>query len=182
MVGRDLLYGMACGLLLGLVLLTGLAFHGNSGQPFLPPLGPLLGVRYEVAGLLNSVDNGLFDALFFLFLLFILRALLRKPWMAAIAYVAVLGFIDAYGTTTPWVDYPVSMLFQAVFAFILLRFGLMAAISAAVCLQLLESCPATLDFSAWYVGLSLIPPVIVALIAVYGFRISLAGRPLIGDE
>jgi hypothetical protein len=40
--------------LLGLVLLTGLAFHGNSGQPFLPPLEPLLGVRYEVAALLNS--------------------------------------------------------------------------------------------------------------------------------
>jgi serine/threonine-protein kinase len=182
LVGRDLLYGMACGLLLGLVVLTGTAFHGNSGQPFLPPLEPLLGVRYEVAGLLDSVDSGFFNGLFFLFLLFVLRALFRKQWLAAIAYVAVLGFIQAYGTTTPWVDYPVSMLYQAVDAFILLRFGLMAAISAAVCLQLLESCPATLDFSAWYVGLSLIPPVIVALIAVYGFRISLAGRPLIRDE
>jgi serine/threonine protein kinase len=182
MVGRDLLYGMGCGLLLGLIVLAATAFHGNSGQLFLPPLSPLLGVRYEVAGLLNSVDSGLFNALFFLFLLFILRALLRKQWMAAIVYVAVLGFIQAYGTTTPWVDYPVSMLYQAVFAFILLRFGLMAAISADVCLQLLESCPATLDFSAWYAGLSLIPPVIVALIAVYGFRISLAGRPLIEDE
>jgi serine/threonine-protein kinase len=182
LVGRDLLFGMAGGLLLGLVLLTGVAFHGNSGQPFLPPLEPLLGVRYEAAGLLNSVDNGLFDALFDLFLLFILRALLRKPLIAAIAYVGAAGFIQAFGTTTPWVDYPLSMLYRAVYAFILLRFGLMAAIAAAVCLQLLESGPATLDFSAWYVGLSLIPPVLVALIAVYGFRISLAGRALIRDE
>jgi predicted Ser/Thr protein kinase len=182
LVGRDLLYGMACGLLLGLLALAATAFHGNSGQPFQPPLQPLLGVRYEVAGLLNSVDNGLFNGLFYLFVLFVLRALLRKQWMAAIVYVAVLGFIQAYGTTTPWVDYPVSMLYEAIFALILLRFGLMAAISADFCLQLLESCPATLDFSAWYVGLSLIPPVIVALIAVYGFRISLAGRPLIGEE
>jgi serine/threonine-protein kinase len=181
LVGRDLLCGTGCGLLLGLVVMIGTAFHGNSGQPFLPPLEALLGMRYEVAGLLNSVDNGLFNALFFLFLLFVLRALLRKPWLAAIVYIAVLGFIQAFGTTTPWVDYPVSMLYQAVFAFILLRFGLVAAISAAVGLQLLESCPATLDFSAWYVGLSLIPPAIVALIALYGFRISLAGRPLIRD-
>jgi len=183
LVGRDLLYGMACGLLLRPLTLTGRFFHGHSGQPILPPLEPLLGVRYEVAGLLNAVVSGIFMGLFFLFLLFVLRALLRKTWLAAIVYVAVLVFIfGSLEATTPWLNYAIFTLYQAVFVFILLRFGLMAAITAAVCLNLLESCPATLDFSAWYVGLSLIPPVIVALIAVYGFHISLAGRPLIGDE
>jgi hypothetical protein len=38
-----------------------------------------------------------------------------------------------------------------------------------------------LDFSSWYIGLALIPPVVVALIALYGFRTALAGRPLIPE-
>jgi len=182
LVGRDMLYGMGFGLVLGLIQLAGTALHGNSGQPFLPPLAPLLGVRYEMAGLLNAVNIGLFTGLLVLFLLFVLRVVLRNQWIAAAVYAAVLGFIRVYGTTTGWVDYPVALALEAVFALILLRFGLTAAIAASVCLAMLEACPAAPEFSVWYAGLALIPPAVVALIAVYGFRIARAGRPLIQPE
>jgi hypothetical protein len=140
-----------------------------------------MGVRYEFGKLLGAFDNALFDALFYFFVLFGLRVLLRKQWIAAIAFVMIMSFITTFGTSTPWVDYPVAAVEVAVFAFVLLRFGLLAAMAADGCIQLLEACPPTLDFSSWYLGLALIPPALVALIAVYGFRISLAGRPLIRE-
>jgi hypothetical protein len=45
-------------------------------------------------------------------------------------------------------------------------------------LNLRTACPPTLDLSAWYIGLVPIPLLAVAFIAIYGFRTSLAGRPL----
>ena len=60
----------------------------------------------------------------------------------------------------------------------LLRFGLLASIVALTSLGLLSACPPTLDLSAWYIGLVPIPLLAVAAIAIYGFRTSLAGRPL----
>jgi hypothetical protein len=45
-------------------------------------------------------------------------------------------------------------------------------------LDLLSACPPTLDVSAWYAGLVPIPLLAVAAIAIYGFRATLAGRPL----
>jgi hypothetical protein len=69
-------------------------------------------------------------------------------------------------------------IFFGAVTFVLLRFGLLAAIAAHVSYYLLQTYPPTLDLSAWYVGLMPIPLLAVAAIAIYGFRTSLAGRPL----
>jgi serine/threonine-protein kinase len=182
LVGRDLLYGMGFGSVLAGLLLVETAFHGNSGQPYLPDLDALNGVRYELSFLLNGLDNAVFAGLLSLFILFLLRAVLRKQWLAMILFVAISALAQAFGSSTPWVDYSVAAASAAVVAFVLLRFGLLAALSANACLQFLESCPPTMDFSSWYFGLAMIPPILVALIAIYGFRIALAGRPLIPES
>jgi len=118
----------------------------------------------------------------FFFLLFLLRVLLRKQWIATTAFVAITAVVSVLGSATPWFDILASAIFLAVLAFVLLRFGLLAAIVAYASLELLNVCPPTLDFSAWYIGLVPIPLVVVALIAIYGFRTSLAGRPLLKVE
>jgi hypothetical protein len=61
--------------------------------------------------------------------------------------------------------------------FVFVRFGLLAWVFANYfghCLQF----PLTTDSSAWYFGTSLLVLVVLAAIAVYGFRIALAGRPM----
>jgi len=182
LVGRDLLYGMGFGILTVGLQLAGTAFGGDGGQPFMPALESLMGVRYELSNLLNALNSAVFGGLLNLFILFLLRVVLRKQWIATFAFVAIASVTQAFGSSTPWVDYPVAAITGLVAAFILLRFGLLAAMSATACLQLLESCPPTLDFSSWYIGLALIPPAAVALIALYGFRTALAGRPLIAEN
>ena len=45
--------------------------------------------------------------------------------------------------------------------------------------QILLFAPPPQDFSTWYTGPMLLPLVAAALIAYYGFRMSLAGRRLV---
>jgi len=46
----------------------------------------------------------------------------------------------------------------------------------------LGSSPLTLDVSRWYSGYSLVVLLLVAALAAWGFRTTLAGRPLLKDE
>ena len=176
LVGRDLLYGAGCGMLSGMLVVIETALRG--GEPSFPPLGALMGVRYEVAQMLSTVPNALLSSVLFFFMLFLLRVLLRKQWIATAAFLAITAVVPVIGSATLWLDIVEGALFFALFAFVLLRFGLLAAIAAYMCFVLLSTCPPTLDLSAWYIGLVPIPLVAVAVIAIYGFRTSLGGRPL----
>jgi serine/threonine-protein kinase len=176
LVGRDLLYGAACGALgpvLG-VLYTAL----RGGEPSLPSLSALLGVRYEAAQMLMAVPGALLSSMIYFFMLFLLRALLRKQWIAGPAFVIIMSVVPAIGSATMRLDIMEGAIFFGAVAFVLLRFGLLAAIVAYVSYNLLATFPPTLDLSAWYIGLVPIPLVAVAAMAIYGFRASLAGQPL----
>jgi serine/threonine-protein kinase len=45
-----------------------------------------------------------------------------------------------------------------------------------------EDLGSLLNFSAWYAGMAVMPFVMIALLAVYGFRVSLGGRRLLKQE
>ena len=183
LVGRDLLYGIGFAALLNLTGAAATALHGHNHEPVFPPLNALLGVRAEVAGVFGAVPSAILIALLWFFMLFVLRLVLRKDWIAAAAFVLLLLLVIAASnaTTTPWVDTPLSALALAIFAFALLRFGLLAAIVNVTAGQIL-ALGALLDFSAWYAGMALLPFVMIALVAVYAFRVSLAGRTLFKPE
>jgi serine/threonine-protein kinase len=181
LVGRDLLYGTVFGAVLTFSDALAVAAHGNNNQPAFPQLNALLGVRAELAGVIASVRDGIFTAVLFLFLLFLLRLLLRKEWIAGAAFVAIISLATNFGTTTPWVDYPVAVVAFAIFAFALLRFGLLAGIVTSSVGQLL-SLSGVLDFSAWYAGVAVMPVVLAVLLVIYGFRTALGGRTLFTQE
>jgi serine/threonine-protein kinase len=181
LVGRDLLYGIGFGALLNLGTAAAVALHGHSRQPVFPLLNALEGVRSEVAGVIVSVPAAIFTALLFFFMLFLLRLVLRKDWIAGAVFVLIITLATTISSTTPSVDYPLNALGMAVFAFALLRFGLLAAIITSTTLQIL-ALGWLLDFSAWYGGMAVLPFVLIALLLVYGFRVSLAGRTLFKQE
>jgi serine/threonine-protein kinase len=181
LVGRDLLYGVVLGLGLNLTNLLAAGLHGNSGRPMAPDLDPLLGVRWGVRAVIAAVPPAIFDVLLFFFLLFVLlfvlRLLLRREWIAAVVFVALLGFAVTLGTTTPAVDYPMAFVGFAIFAVSLLRYGLLATIIASGVGQL-AGAACLLDYSAWYAPMAALPILVVAAMAVYGFRASLGGQRL----
>jgi hypothetical protein len=61
---------------------------------------------------------------------------------------------------------------------LLFRFGLLAAVVAEFFLGLIFAYPMSLDYSSWYSGSTALVLVVFAGMAIYGFRASLAGRPI----
>jgi hypothetical protein len=117
----------------------------------------------------------MFFALATAMLFFLLRVILRKEWLAAAVFVlffAVPSFLDG-----GLISGAFALVVAAVVIFLFLRFGLLALVFANYfghCLQF----PLTTDSSAWYAGTSLFVLSVLAALAIYGFRIALAGRPM----
>ena len=65
--------------------------------------------------------------------------------------------------------------------FLTLRFGLLAAAIFSGLSQMLSQAALTYRFDEWYGQSSLVATAIVAIIVLYGLRVSLAGRPLLGS-
>ena len=61
---------------------------------------------------------------------------------------------------------PLNAIAFRIFAFALLRYGLLAAIVASATGQILELA-GSLDFSTWYVGMAAMPVVAIVLLAAY---------------
>jgi serine/threonine-protein kinase len=178
LVGRDLLIGAAAAALFAIIQYVQVACHGAAGAPGSPALDALIGPRQSIYRLSQFVTNGLFSSVFLFFVFFVLRVILRKQWLATAAFIlcTATGFIGSPGGQ--WIDRPFHVLYAALFAFILLRFGLLALMVAIATQGVLSDVPWTADVS----GLNLAAMALVALVAVYGFRTSLAGRPLFSGD
>jgi hypothetical protein len=152
------------------------------GRPYFPTLNAVSGIRWTAGAALEMFGSALFVVLLYLFLMFVLRALLRKTWLYTGVFILLAAGLESAGTSRPWVDVPLGLAVVAIMTFVLLRLGLLATIVAYAVPQILLNLPITLDSSSWYFGLSMIPIVLVAAVAIYGFRISLAGRKILRSE
>jgi hypothetical protein len=182
LVGRGLLYGAIFASIWSALTLLRLGLHGPSGEPVMTLLDPLNSLRLFAAAALTVVASSLFGPLLILFLLFVLRVALRKEWAAAIVCSLIVGLLNSSGTAYPAVDLPINLIQAAMVVLVMLRFGLVPAIAGSLLSDFLLGVPRTLDFSLWYAHMGMLPVVLVALVAIYGFRVSLAGRPLFKAE
>jgi serine/threonine-protein kinase len=178
LVGRDLLIGAAAAALFAMISYAQMACHGASGAPDTPALGMLTGLRQSLFLVSQSVCNSLFTSIFFFFVFFVLRVLLRKQWLATTAFVLFTAGAFMSSPGGQWIDKPFHLVYAALCAFILLRFGLLALIVALAAQNSLSDVPWTAEMSA----LNLMAMGSVALIAVYGFRTSLAGRSILRGD
>jgi hypothetical protein len=136
----------------------------------------------SIAGNLSAVVEG---SLEYFLTLFLLRALLRKPWLAAIAFVVAWVLVTLLLTNVGSLP-PLSFVFLiglwtltlSLLVFIMLRFGFFALIVTTFVLNSVTSAFLTSDFSAWYGQSSLAVLFVVGAMAVWGFRLSLASRAL----
>ncbi len=191
LVGRDILVGLLVGVVLCLIdALRPLLIQWLGFPPPRPSQGvpdTLLGGRYIVATLLNL--HYIWLGPLILFVLFILRVLFRRQWLAAFAFIALLTipryFAPPSGLTgiglllftVTWAILPIVLIVVS------LRFGLLALCAAAFAqFFLADEFTITLDVSTWYVGASFTAMGVVIAVAGYAFHTALAGRPLFTDE
>ena len=176
LVGRDLLYSVGIGGLLGVLSLI----RTPSAEPRFPSLAALSGVTAITGDVLAIFGNALISVLLIFFLLFILRVAVRNEWLAVVAAVAVITLISVAqnGFRPPDLPFLLSVVNTAILMVVILRIGLIAAMFAAATEDIL-SLQHTLDVSAWYAGATAVPLILLALLALYGYRTSVAGRRLI---
>jgi serine/threonine-protein kinase len=148
-----------------------------------PQSGPqleLLGARTMVADLTQILIGAPFFWLAFLFVLVLLRGLLRKEWAAAVAIVILVAVIAVAGIPSDAAGLVTPVIFLSLSVFLLMRFGLLAMLANYVIHSLLTDFPLTTQASAWYAGISLAGILLIATIAFYGFYTSFGGRPILG--
>ena len=178
LVGRDLLYSVGIGALLGLLNLLQATLRNPSSPPLFPDLTTLAGVIPIVSSMFAALGADVINCLLFFFVVFVSRVALRKEWLAVAATVVTIAVIDYAPGNMRLSDLPFEIALVGILTVAILRFGLIAAIFAYATESTLRL-PHTLDFSAWYAGTTMVPLILLALLAIYGFRTALGGRRLI---
>jgi serine/threonine protein kinase len=181
LVGRDLVVGVAFGVGLALWGLLGGFAEGWFGkippEPSTPGLIGLLGLRSSVGWILIRVASDLGVALALFFLFFLLRLLLRRDWVAGTVFVLIFTAFSLLGKY-PLVDTVFGAVFFAAIIVILKRFGFFPMAGFFVAQDVLGSLIQTMHFTAWYAPSTIVAILFVVALAIYGFKISLAGQAI----
>jgi serine/threonine-protein kinase len=186
LVGRDVLIGCAAGPLVAAAAIVSLVLPEWRGQPasvvFADFYGVVYGIQAVVPLLVWRAAQAVVAGLLCVFLLLVLRLVLRSPWAAAAVFVfgtsAIFGF--AAGTDHFVITFSSSVINLAAFVWLIVRFGLLAAVAQFYVWGLFIFFPVTGDLSAWYAGGGVTALVVLAALTLYGFTTALGGRPALG--
>jgi serine/threonine-protein kinase len=182
LVARDVLAGLALGL--GVLLSTWVA---ESTPWFASPsmLGTnvvtvLSSPRHLAFSLLLGLCLAVVYSVSMLFILYLLRILLRREWLAQLALFAFL-FLPTFaiegGSLVAGI---VAALLASMVGVALARFGLLTTAVLFATFLGLARVPLTFDWSAWYFGRSLAALLLFTSALAGSFYFSLGGKPLFG--
>jgi hypothetical protein len=181
LVGREVLVAILTGLLPWVLGAAILLANQNERVPAGAPLG------WPVTGRLigSTVGRGIIIAVFAgllgFFMLFLLRVLLRRRWLAvAVLTVIIVLSLAPYDSRFFFVAPSIAIVAGFMVA-TLVRLGLLAAVTAALVFTL-TFFVSTARFTTWYGQLPLVNVVIVIAIALWAFRASLGGRPVFRES
>ncbi len=184
LVGRDLLIGCAIGVIY--ILLDHLSFLVPDwlGVPHPEPDASrpeiFAGARAVIPIVCSAPIRAAEFGLLILFILFLLRLLLRSQWAATAVFLAFFATLSALGSESPLLGGIFGALVWGLPLLSLVRFGLLATTAGIFTCFILEWFPVTMQLSAWYSGMGLLGAGLVLILTVAAFRISLADRPLFG--
>jgi serine/threonine-protein kinase len=179
LVGRDILFGVMLGVLWILIFqLRYIAMMRMGAAPGIGETDYLAGGREALGAWLMQVPSSIIGTLQFFFLLLGLKVLLRKDWLAAIAFIAIFVLLQGLSSQYPAVEVPALILVYAVAVVIVYRFGLVPLACAIFTINMMANLPITADFSAWYMPTSALAVLSVVALAGWGFYHSLGGEPI----
>ena len=184
-VGRDVLMGCTYGTVFALVFHIPRVAGGWLGavppRPDLPvhpaELIALRGVKESVGELFSVQVNISSHILYLIGALVLLKLICRRTWLAvgihAILYVFVYASIGlGMVGIALWIG---------LWYLIFFRFGWVSILVGTFTNDLLNGYPLTINLSAWYAHASILVAVVCLALTVYGFKVSLAGRPAFKD-
>lgn len=186
-VGRDFLYGAVAGLGIAALSLTQSVILPVLGQP--PPVPQpcdvdmLMGISAALGDMLLLTINALQSAGVTLFLLVVMRMLLRS-WLAAtvvaVVFFMLLNAAQFSGSATLVFDVVFSAGIIIMLVAIVVRLGLLASIVTFYCFQLLNAVPLTASLGAWHARPTIVALLLTLVFVLGGFYLARGGAPLFG--
>ena len=128
------------------------------------------------------IPNALQGTLIFFFVLFLLRVLLRRQWLAVVVFVAMWATMNSLQGDYIAVQAPAMVLVYGLAALAVVRFGLVTLAAGIFTADVLLNVPFTLDFSNWYAGSTAFVLLSILALTGWGFYTSLAGQRLLKDD
>ncbi len=185
LVGRDILVGLACGSLFFLLSRGRFALPAWLGHPAATPdiweIDALGGLRAWVFPAGEAIIAAVEEALVTLVILVMMRILLRRPWAAALALMAIVWAVfslEAWDRLGPLALLPGAAL-AAILVGVTLRHGLLALCACILTSELLGSLGLSLDWGTWYARPGVLALLLIAGLTVFATRAALAGRSLL---
>jgi serine/threonine-protein kinase len=177
LVGANVLAGVAIGIGVGLI-------SAVAPRPATVVVALPVDLRGSVAWLAAMVQGGISAALLLTLLWLLFRIPTRRNWLASVLMVGVTLALVA-----PMLGAGLPLLLGAgvgvsTFTLIIARFGVLAATIyyfTFYCITI-GAAPWTTNISAWYARPAMLAIGAILALAIYGFRTTLAGRPLWRDE
>lgn len=180
LVGGNLLAGAAVGMGFGLML-------GPSGNPTRNVSLPVDGSG-SVAWLASQVLTAVAVTLLFTLLWLLIRIPARRDWLASVLMILVILAVAApQSIAAGW-----GALLGALGVFIIFGLGTLVLVRLGVLAMVaflftyycavVGNAPWTTSVSVWYARTMMLAIAAILAVAIYGFRTTLAGRPLWRDE
>jgi predicted Ser/Thr protein kinase len=147
-------------------------------------LDQLMGTRFIGSAGFAALHHGLILAVQAFYLMFLCRACLRRPWLATLAFVGLVAPLQAAASFSQgnWIGAIAMVLIVVIMVLMMVRFGLLALVVTGTVGVFIERGLLTNDFGAWYGESSLVVVVVVSALALWAFRTSLGGRPLLSAD
>jgi serine/threonine-protein kinase len=176
-VGRDILFGVALGVVWILVFqLRYIPMMRMGAAPNLFSTEGLMGGREALGAWLRQWPQSIQTTLIFFFVLFGLKVLLRKEWIAIIVFVAIFALRPGLTSSYIAVELPAQILVYAIAVLIVVRFGFVSLACAIFTIDLIGNVPFSADFATWYMTTSILAMLSVVALAGWGFYHSLGGE------
>ena len=137
----------------------------------------LLDTRGLAGGLLLGLINRVLAGMALTFILMLFRVVLRRQWLAAAALI-LLWAVGGFASANSWIVAVSAILFSALFAATLLRFG--GLLPTIVCFFVGNDLTDLLmgNFSTWYANTTVLLVLVILALTAYAFHTAVAGRPL----
>lgn len=179
LVGRDILFGVILGVVWILTFqIRSIPMMRLGASPYLFATEALMGGREAMGAWLRQWPQSIQSTLVFFFVLFGLKVLLRKEWIAAIVFVAIFALPRGLTSTFMAVELPAQVLVYAIAVLIVVRFGFVPLAVAIFTVDLSSNIPFSADLSTWYMPTSILALLSVVALAGWGFYHSLGGVPV----
>src|SRR5262245_35804471 len=181
LVGREILIGSVLGAFIVTTVGVGSRAPAWFGLPTEVPSGnnlvALLGIRSLLGTVIDIHVHSLLGVMQGLFLFLLFCGLFRKEWLGAAAFTAVFTLAICADSESLLVLAPFIGVGVLAFTIVIRRFGLLAGAIGVLWPNVITGLPTTSDLTSWYAAPTLMLLVVLGGLALYGFRVALAGRP-----